>query len=253
MIILGISDSHESHACLLVDGVIVAAIAEERLSRLKTDSSYPKRAIESVIAISGIRIEDIDIVAFGGSNDLPYLKMLREAAVFSVKDWVSLQENFWKPKLYDKKDLNEIDRFNLFREKAEKYIKSDPYLDFIKLDPKTSRLERSMAFNEFRAKVVNEHIGISINKVKFYRHEDCHKIYGYYSSPIKVGKTLIFTCEGGGDDSSATVSVFENYKIKEKWKSNEVNIEIFKRAKKYSQLKKNKSDLMFFFTRAMLV
>ena len=117
MIILGISDSHESHACILVDGVMVSAIAEERLSRLKTDSSYPKRAIESAISIAGINIEDIDIVAFGGANDLPYLKMLRESAVFSVKDWVSLQEKYWKPKLYEKKDLSEIDRFNLFRNK----------------------------------------------------------------------------------------------------------------------------------------
>ena len=224
MIILGISDSHESHACILIDGVLVSAIAEERLSRLKTDSSYPKRAIESVISIAGIKIEDIDIVAFGGANDLPYLKMLREAAVFSVKDWVSLQEDYWKPKLYEKKNLSEIDRFNLFRNKAEKYIKSDLYLDFIKLDPKTSKKERSEAFNKYRANVVNKHLGIEISKVKFYRHEDCHKTYGYYSSPNRPKKALIFTCEGGGDDSSATVSIFNERGIKEQWKSNEVNI-----------------------------
>ena len=224
MIILGISDSHESHACILVDGVMVSAIAEERLSRLKTDSSYPKRAIESAISIAGINIEDIDIVAFGGANDLPYLKMLRESAVFSVKDWVSLQEKYWKPKLYEKKDLSEIDRFNLFRNKAEKYLQSDPYLNFIELDPNTSRLERSNAFNKFRANVVNKHLGVDFNKVKFYRHEDCHKVYGYYSSPNRLKKALIFTCEGGGDDSSATVSIFDEQEIKEQWKSNEVNV-----------------------------
>ena len=224
MIILGISDSHESHACILVDGVMVSAIAEERLSRLKTDSSYPKRAIESAISIAGINIEDIDIVAFGGANDLPYLKMLRESAVFSVKDWVSLQEKYWKPKLYEKKDLSEIDRFNLFRNKAEKYLQSDPYLNFIELDPNTSRLERSNAFNKFRANVVNKHLGVDFSKVKFYRHEDCHKVYGYYSSPNRLKKALIFTCEGGGDDSSATVSIFDEHEIKEQWKSNEVNV-----------------------------
>ena len=41
MIILGISDSHESHACILINGKLVSAIAEERLSRIKTDSGYP--------------------------------------------------------------------------------------------------------------------------------------------------------------------------------------------------------------------
>ena len=84
MIILGISDSHESHACLLVDGVIVAAIAEERLSRLKTDSSYPKRAIESVIAISD------DVCVIKPKND-------DTTSSFSVRD----------------KDNNEINISNL--------------------------------------------------------------------------------------------------------------------------------------------
>ena len=36
MIILGISDNHEAHACILKDGVLLACIAEERLTRVKS-------------------------------------------------------------------------------------------------------------------------------------------------------------------------------------------------------------------------
>ena len=46
MIILGICDSVESHACLLKDGKLVAAISEERLTRIKADAGYPKKSIE---------------------------------------------------------------------------------------------------------------------------------------------------------------------------------------------------------------
>ena len=55
MIILAISDSHESHACILKNGQLISAIAEERLSRLKTDSGYPYKSIEKVIKEAGIK------------------------------------------------------------------------------------------------------------------------------------------------------------------------------------------------------
>ena len=68
VIILAISDSHESHACILINGKIVSAIAEERLSRLKTDSGYPHRAIEKVILEAGIKKSEIDLVVFAGEK-----------------------------------------------------------------------------------------------------------------------------------------------------------------------------------------
>ena len=52
MIILGISDSIESHACIIKNGKLIAAISEERLSRLKADSGYPKRSINKVLEIT---------------------------------------------------------------------------------------------------------------------------------------------------------------------------------------------------------
>ena len=224
MIILGIADSHESHACILVNGKLVSAIAEERLSRLKTDSSYPRRAINKVIKDSGVRSNQIDLVVFAGKDNLPYLKILREAALFSVADWIKLQDEYWKPKLYLRAKLDEVDRFSLFEDKVKKYSRSDPYYDFIKIDPKTTKAKRIIAFNKFRAEIVQKHLGIDAQKVKFLRHEDCHKYYGIYSSPKLIKNSLVFTCEGGGDDSSATVSVFKENKIKELWSSNAVNI-----------------------------
>lgn len=65
MYILGISCFyHESAACLLKDGKVIAASAEERFSRIKHDSEYPTLAIEFCLKKAGIKVKDLDYVVF---------------------------------------------------------------------------------------------------------------------------------------------------------------------------------------------
>lgn len=73
--ILGISAFyHDSAACLLQDGRVVAAAQEERFSRKKHDYRFPRHAVEYCLKEGGIRIDDIDYVAF---YDKPFLKFER--------------------------------------------------------------------------------------------------------------------------------------------------------------------------------
>ena len=75
MRILGISAfSHDSAAALIVDGRIVAAAQEERFTRKRHDSSYPKNAIAYCLSEAGIRADKVDWVAF---YDKPFLKFER--------------------------------------------------------------------------------------------------------------------------------------------------------------------------------
>lgn len=75
MNILGISAFyHDSAACLVRDGVLVAAAQEERFTRKKHDHAFPVRAIEYCLREAGIRPEDLDLVAF---YDKPILKFDR--------------------------------------------------------------------------------------------------------------------------------------------------------------------------------
>lgn len=55
---------HDSNACVIKDGKIIAAIAEERLTRKKGEGCYPKNAIKEVLEIAGISFSDIDMVAY---------------------------------------------------------------------------------------------------------------------------------------------------------------------------------------------
>jgi carbamoyltransferase len=73
--ILGISAYyHDSAAALLVDGKIIAAAQEERFTRKKHDAGFPKNAIEYVLEESGLKLSEVDHVAF---YDKPFLKFER--------------------------------------------------------------------------------------------------------------------------------------------------------------------------------
>ena len=57
--------AHDASAALARDGQIVFAVAEERLSRVKKDNSFPRRAIRAALSHAGITFADLDAIAFG--------------------------------------------------------------------------------------------------------------------------------------------------------------------------------------------
>ena len=73
--LLGISAYyHDSGACLLIDGEIVAAAQEERFSRKKNDEVFPARAVEFCLDFAGIARNELDAVVF---YDKPLTKFAR--------------------------------------------------------------------------------------------------------------------------------------------------------------------------------
>ena len=93
MNILGISAFyHDSAACLLSDGYIVAAIQEERLSRKKHDASFPLQAIRSCLKIANQRAEDLDAVVFYDKPLLKYERLLSSYMDSSPRSFESFAE-----------------------------------------------------------------------------------------------------------------------------------------------------------------
>ena len=75
MRVLGISALyHDSAAALVKDGRIVAAAQEERFTRKKHDSSFPKNAVAYCLEEAGVRLDELDHVVF---YDKPFLKFER--------------------------------------------------------------------------------------------------------------------------------------------------------------------------------
>ena len=65
MIILGLSAFvHDSAACLVRDGRLIANVEEERLNRVKHTDAFPVKAIDFVLQQGGVRLSDVDVIAF---------------------------------------------------------------------------------------------------------------------------------------------------------------------------------------------
>ena len=67
MITLGINyaRAHDSSACIVRDGELLCAVAEERISRVKHDGDFPHNAIRSCLELAGISAGNVDEVCFG--------------------------------------------------------------------------------------------------------------------------------------------------------------------------------------------
>jgi carbamoyltransferase len=59
------SQMHDSSACIVRDGELLFAVAEERLSRVKHDARFPQLAIAACLEFAGVRAEQLDEVCFG--------------------------------------------------------------------------------------------------------------------------------------------------------------------------------------------
>lgn len=106
MYILGISAFfHDSAACLMYSGKIIAAVEEERFSRKKHDNSFPKLAIDFCLREANITIDDVELVVF---YEKPFLKFdrilntIKSSVPFgftffrkSIKTWVT--QKLWIP------------------------------------------------------------------------------------------------------------------------------------------------------------
>ena len=75
MNILGLSAFyHDSAACLVRDGEIIAAAQEERFTRKKHDASFPEQAVRYCLRESGLNVNELDYVTF---YEKPFLKFDR--------------------------------------------------------------------------------------------------------------------------------------------------------------------------------
>jgi len=84
--LLGISAwYHDSAACLLRDGKIVAAAHEERFSRIRHDAAFPGQAVAYCLAEAGIRSADLELVVFYEKPFLRFERLLETYLAFAPR------------------------------------------------------------------------------------------------------------------------------------------------------------------------
>ncbi len=126
--ILGISAFyHDSAACILVDGKIIAAAQEERFTRKKHDSNYPHNAVEFVLKFANLKLSKVDKIIFFEKPFLKFERLLETYVAFAPKGFASFSKAMpiWiKEKLFQKNLL-----FNKLKNHDQNY-KSDENIFF---------------------------------------------------------------------------------------------------------------------------
>ena len=106
MYILGISAFyHDSAACLIEDGKIIAAAQEERFTRKKHDADFPHHAIKFCIKYAKIDVELIKGVVFYEKPFMKFERLLETYLAFAPKGFNSFAKAMpiWiKDKLFQK-------------------------------------------------------------------------------------------------------------------------------------------------------
>ena len=93
MRILGISAHyHDSAAALVVDGLPICSVQEERLSRLKNDAAFPLAAIEWCLERGGLEPEQLDAVVFYEKPMLKFERILITALRAFPRSWRSFPQ-----------------------------------------------------------------------------------------------------------------------------------------------------------------
>ena len=184
MLTLGIHDGHTATACLLEDGKILSCISEERISRKKEHSGFPKEAILECMRLSNRSIEEVDAV--GVCSLMPQI---------GSKGW-------HEPPFYKR----------LFGHLTK--VVPSTVLQSPKNIKRIHRLSNLLFYKRKRKLLGNLlELGVEENKVSFFEHHLCHAATTYYTSWYSEQKTLVLTLDGSGDAVCATISIGENGKL----------------------------------------
>ena len=213
MKILAITLEKCSGCAVLVDDKIIFSASEERYSRIKSDSSFPKNSIHDALSFTGLKGTDFDKIIICGNKLSLLAPLMNEYSTFSVDDQIRAMEEYWYPNLVLGKNKSFLE---VFKDKIN--LEQFPFnteigknFDIFKLhNPYTE--EDGKNVSSFFKQIIASLLGIEQEKIIHMEHDWCHAAYALYGSPIRDDNTLIVTADAWGDDLSGTLSVYSKEK-----------------------------------------
>ena len=213
MKILAITLEKCSGCAVLIDDKIVFSTSEERYSRIKSDSSFPRNSINDALSFLGLRGTDFDKVIICGNRLSLLAPLMNEYSTFSVNDQIRAMEEYWYPNLVLGKNKSFLE---VFKDKIN--LEQFPFnteigkkFDIFKLhNPYTEEDGRNVS--NFFKQTIASFLEIEEEKIIHMEHDWCHAAYAFYGSPIRDDNTLIVTADAWGDDLSGTLSVYSKEK-----------------------------------------
>jgi carbamoyltransferase len=101
---------HDSAACVLRDGQLVAAAQEERFTRRRHDASFPRLALRSCLEQAKLSISEIDLVVFYEKPLVKFFRLLETYLSFApagIRSFLAAMPGWIRKKLFQKKTIHE--------------------------------------------------------------------------------------------------------------------------------------------------
>ena len=170
MHVLGIHDGHNCGATLVTDGIVIASINEERLTRHKNDVGFPERSIKEVLRIAKVDASALAAVVYASNF------MHRRDYLTDLAPWYKVGMAEQKKAESELKEYQKI----IFAQRRQERI--DDVVRLLRMRGPKSALSSTIS-----------RIWLALN----------------YTAPNRVaGRPVLgLTCDGAGDGLCATVSV----------------------------------------------
>ncbi|MFQ6111876.1 MAG: carbamoyltransferase N-terminal domain-containing protein, partial [Nitrospinota bacterium] len=187
MIVLGINDGHCATAALLKDGEVLGCVSEERFTRNKNESGYPRLSIEWLLASQRLKPQELDAIALAGEEAIEpawFFRVTRDDAY--IDEYLGLRDGGPGGRL---------------REKLRRF--------FSKLSlTSEQRGKRPFTLAE-RHRAVREHLGVEEGCIHQVEHHTAHAAAAYWASPYGAAgrEATILTNDAAGDGLCATWSI----------------------------------------------
>lgn len=193
MTVLGIHLGHDATAALIDDsGNVLAAVAEERLSRIKYHTGFPYRAIDEVLRIAGISKQDVTHVATATQRIFfPGLDQLNEYFLSSDLDYLRANDLFNMPSLENK--FLRLGKLLVQNLKPGRGQNDDDVLE------SAAELTR----DTIRKKL--DELGFAHAALEVVEHHHTHAAGAFFTSGVR--DALIITIDGAGDGLCATATL----------------------------------------------
>jgi carbamoyltransferase len=208
--VLGISEAHNCTAALLRDGEIIAVASEERFTRFKNDTGYPREAIKFVLSHAGISSSELDSVVLTYENPYPHFGI----AIEHVDPQLQAKETGARKVTSLRKLVHQSAQLiygmgssNRFASRLLDFLEKNLY-DRVYTPIVWPRLKR-IQYQDLASE-----LGIPAAKIQSADHHLCHAVSALHFGPVPTGKTVVLTLDGAGDNCCSTVSIAEHGKLR---------------------------------------
>lgn len=184
--ILGVWDGHDAGAAIVENGIIKAAINEERLTRKKLDICFPTNSINACLNVLKLKPSDITVVAACG-NQLS--RVIARAIPFIDKMYYN-----------QRRRLTPKPMFERFRRLYIKYWLAERGSNFIVKNLAEQQIKRRL-----------NKLGFKDYKFVLVDHHAAHAASAALTSGFD--KCLSITLDGVGDGLSGTINIFQDGKM----------------------------------------